>query len=315
MPKTPPSSDWLKMFLEYLNVDRGVSPHTLTSYSRTLELFRKAVRKDWALVTADDIHAYSTRLFKSGVSAKTVRQRIAALRHFFRFLFFEKLLPYELTRHVNPPKTPKSVVRPVTTEEVEKMLAALGTDSPLDLRNRALLHVAFGSGLRVSEILKLRTKDVDLEHGIAKVRQGKGGKDRLTPMNPAEMQSIRDYLERSRPNLARGRIADVLFISDNAKPLTRQRIWQVFERLSLSVLGRKVSPHKHRHAFVTETMRGGADIRVVQTMVGHRHVQTTAHYLHSDFDRVRQWYFKTHPRGVMPCETPSSLSPQPLSGS
>ncbi len=308
MPKKPPSGYWVPLFLEYLSVDRGVSPHTLTSYSRTLELFREQAGKNWAAVTTDDIHAYGAKLLKDGSSAKTVRQRIAALRHFFRFLFFEKFLPYELTRHVQPPKAPKAVVRPVTTEEMDKMLAAIGTATALDLRNRALLHVAFGSGLRVSEILNLRTKDVDLERGIAKVRKGKGGKDRLTPMNPPEMQAIRDYLERARPHLAKERTADYLFISDDAQPLTRQRIWQIFEGRSLTVLGRTVSPHKHRHAFVTETMKGGADIRVVQTMVGHRHVKTTEHYLHSDFDRVREWYFKTHPRGVMPCESQSTPS-------
>lgn len=180
---------------------------------------------------------------------------------------------------------------------MDRLLASIGIEKPLDLRNRALIYAVYGSGFRASEIIRLEMRDLDFARSVAKVRLGKGQKDRFVPLNDQEAAAIRVYLEHGRPKLMKHGDSDFVFIGRLREPFTRQRLWQILTRLSLPVLGRTISPHKYRHAFVADSVNGGAEVRVVQTMIGHSSVSTTMRYMHSDINRIRAEYLNCHPRG------------------
>jgi integrase/recombinase XerD len=190
------------------------------------------------------------------------------------------------------------LVRPITRDEVGLILGSIATGQPIDIRNRAILHTCYGSGLRASELIRLRIADLNLADSVAKIKLGKGQKDRHVPVNERELEAIKLYLELARPHFVKEPDHGVLFIGRYGEPFIRQRLWQIMTELSVRVIGRVISPHKYRHAFVTDTVNGGASLRVVQKMVGHRSVKTTQGYMHSDLGRVRSEYLKSHPRGV-----------------
>jgi site-specific recombinase XerD len=291
-------ADWLTQFFQYLTGERGYSSHTISAYELDLKQFRKALVKDLLQGTTDDIRNFILSFLETVASPKTARRKLSVIKGFYGFVFAEGGISKDPSKHIRGPKAFRSIVRPITRAEVDQILASLGTDHPLDLRNRALVYTAYGSGLRVSEAVKLRITDLDFRKAVAKVKLGKGQKDRLVPLNQPEIEAIRLYLERARPKFATEPENGVLFIGRRGEPLTRQRVWQILTRMSLPVVGRRISPHKYRHAFVTDTINGGAASRVVQKMVGHVSVTTTMDYMHSDVERVRTEYLRAHPRGA-----------------
>jgi integrase/recombinase XerD len=298
--RTQRATDWRARFLDYLIAERGYSDHTLSAYGPDLAQFSAALAKhDLLSASTDDIRQFILGRLESGASPATVRRKLSTIRSFYQFVHGEGGLICDPSRHIRGPRAFKPVVRPITGAEVDQILAAVGTDHPLDLRNRALVYAAYGSGLRVSEAVNLRIADIDFQHSVAKVRLGKGRKDRIVPLNPPEMEAVRLYLEKARPRFAKEPDSGMLFIGrDGEQPLTRERLWQVFTEISNRVVGRAISPHKYRHAFVTDTINGGAGFRVVQKMAGHANVTTTMRYMHSDLARTRSEYLKSHPRGV-----------------
>jgi integrase/recombinase XerD len=298
MPAKRSGADWLTQYIEYLTGELGYSGHTIAAYESDLNQLEETLTKDLLLGTSDDIRKFILGYLETGVSPRTARRKLSAIKGFYQFVFAEGGLSRDPTRDIRAPKAFRSIVRPITRTEVDQILATLGTDHPLDLRNRVLVYVAYGSGLRVSEAVSLRIADLDFQHAVAKVRLGKGQKDRIVPLNQPEMEAIRLYLERARPIFVRERDNGLLFIGRRGEALTRQRLWQILTRISQRVVGRSISPHKYRHAFVTDTINGGAASRVVQKMVGHSSVKTTMDYMHSDLERVRAEYLRAHPRGA-----------------
>ena len=292
--------NWIERFLEYCGGERGYSEHTVSAYRTDLGKFAAQAGKDLLKVTPDQIRSYMANSLAAGASPTTASRKLSAIRSFYQFVFMEGAIARNPARDIRKPKTPHVVVRPTTGEEVDLMLDSLSQDSTIGLRDRAIVYVAFGSGLRVSELVNLEISDLDLEHGVAKVCLGKGKKDRLVPVNPREISAIRVYLERARPKLHPK--SDLLFVGRGGEQLSRQRIWQLLDNISRAALGRHVHPHAFRHAFVSDTINGGADIRVVQKMAGHASVNTTMRYLHCDPERLRAQYLKYHPRGVEPCD-------------
>lgn len=292
------NEEWIVRFFEYLTVERGYSGHTLSAYRSDLDQFRTTLAKDLLSASTDDIRTFILGCLESGVSPKTARRKLSSIRSFLQFVFGEGGINRDPSRHVRAPKAFDAVIRPITRPEVDQIMASLNSNRPLDVRDRALMFAAYGSGLRVSEAIDLKITDINLEKSIAKVRQGKGRKDRWVPLSPPEIEAIRLYLERARPRFAKDPDNGALFIGRNGQPLTRQRVWQVLTTISKRIVGRAISPHKYRHAFVTDTINGGAEPHVVQMMVGHVSVRTTMEYMHFDLERTRAEYLKSHPRGA-----------------
>jgi integrase/recombinase XerD len=290
--------DWRAQFLEYLTAERAYSEHTTSAYQSDLDQFGVALAKDLLSASTDDIRKFILGCLEAGLSPKTARRKLSTIKSFYTFVFGEGGLARDPSRLIRAPRAFDAIVRPITRAEVDQILAALGGDHALDVRNRALVYVAYGSGLRISEVVNLRTVDVDHQRCIAKVRRGKGRKDRFVPLSPPAIEAIRLYLERARPRFAKEPDNDLLFIGRHGEQLTRQRLWQVFTGISARIVGRAISPHKYRHAFVTDTINGGAGARVVQKMVGHVSVNTTMDYMHSDLERTRAEYLQSHPRGA-----------------
>jgi site-specific recombinase XerD len=290
--------DWRGRFLDYLTSERRYSEHTMSAYQSDLNQFSATLAKDLLIASTDEIRKFILGCLETGVCPKTARRKLSTIKSFYSFVFGERGLDRDPSRLVRAPRAFDAIIRPITRVEVDQLLAVLVGNRPLTLRNRALVYVAYGSGLRVSEIVNLRTADISYERCIAKVRRGKGQKDRFVPLSPPAIEAIRSYLENGRPRFAKEPDNGLLFIGRGGDQLTRQMIWKVFTELSMRLLGRQVSPHKYRHAFVTDTINGGASSRVVQKMVGHVSVNTTMDYMHSNIERTRAEYLKSHPRGV-----------------
>lgn len=289
---------WRVQFRDYLTSERGYSEHTLSAYESDLDQFSEVLMKGLLSASTDDIRKFILAFLEAGVSPKTARRKLSTIKTFYGFVFAEGGLIKNPAAHIRAPRAFDTIIRPITRAEVEQILTSLTGDHPLNLRNRALVYVAYGSGLRVSEIISLKISDVTFQQSIAKVRRGKGQKDRFVPLNELEIEAISLYLNKARPRFAKQSDNGVLFIGHHGEPLTRQRLWQILTEISSLVVGRAVSPHKYRHAFVTDTINGGAGSRIVQKMVGHMSVTTTMDYMHSDLEHLRAEYLKTHPRGV-----------------
>jgi integrase/recombinase XerD len=294
MPKS--DHEWLTGFLEYLRIERAYSKHTINAYRSDVEQFRKELGSDLLKASSNDVAKFIVGRLESGTLPRSMARKLSSIRAFYGFMLNEEAVTSNPTRFLRGPKAHRPLIRQVTRDEVEKMLGAISTDRTLDLRDRALIFAAYGSGLRVSELVSLRMADLDFQHLIAKVRLGKGQKDRYVPLNQREIESIKLYLEKGRQKLAANPDNDLVFVGRSGEQLTRQRVWQIFTRLGERVLHRRVSPHKFRHAFVSDTINGGAQAREVQHMVGHAQVSTTMGYMHFDFARVRDQYLKSHPR-------------------
>jgi integrase/recombinase XerD len=293
------SAKWRAHFLEYLTAVRGYSEHTISAYESDLDQFSEGLgKKELLSASTDDVRQFISSRLEQGISPKTARRALSVIKSLFQFVFGEGGIDHDPSRHIRGPKAFDAIIRPITRPEVERVLAAIGIDHPLGIRDRAIVFAVYGSGVRVSEVVTLKAADVDFQHSVAKIRLGKGRKDRFVPMSSPEMEAFRLYLKEARPRLSKEPDNGVLFIGQRGEPLTRQRVWQVLTKISKRIIGRGISPHKYRHAFVTETIKGGANYRVVQAMAGHASVLTTMGYMHSDFDRTRSEYLKSHPRGV-----------------
>lgn len=294
----PWAQRWICNFIAYMRMERGASDHTVIAYEIDFAQFIEFAGKSMKGVTGDDIRAFIGNRIEAGVIPRTVRRKVSALKSFYGFVFAERGIRADPTKTVRAPKAFKPVVRPVTLKEVDLLLKVTGTRNALEIRDRAIIYALYGSGFRASEIIRLTFKDLNFTDSVAKVRRGKGGKDRFVPMNEDECAALRLYLEQARPKLANERSGNFVFLGRNGTPFTRQRLWQILTNRSAPVLGRRVSPHKYRHGFVSDQVNGGAEIRIVQSMVGHKSVLTTMGYMHDDVNRIRQFYLKAHPRGT-----------------
>src|SRR6266851_8556749 len=227
MPTEKQAPHWRAQFLEYLTAERGYSGHTISAYESDLEQFSLFLGKDLLSASTDDIRKFTLRYLEDGRSPMSARRKLSALKGFYHFVFAEDGLAADPSRNIRAPKAFRSIIRPITRHEVDQILTALGTDRLLDLRNRALIYAVYGSGLRVSEVAALPIADLDFRHSYAKVRLGKGQKDRRVPLNKWEMEALSLYLDKARPRFAQEPDNGVLFISRRGEPLTRQRLWQI----------------------------------------------------------------------------------------
>jgi integrase/recombinase XerD len=288
-------------FIDYLKVEKGLGALTVQAYTRDIGQFAAFLdRAKRTLLTArkDEIRGFIQQLFANSVDGRSVARKLSAIRHLYRFLLLDRRIERDPTLNIPLPKQWKVLPKSLALEEVEQMLTANVTTSRKDsvvlaIRNRAMFEVFYAGALRVSEIVSLKIEDVKLEMGCVLVR-GKGDKERIVPLGRSAQEALSAYLRDARPQLAGERNSPVLFIARGAKKITRQRVWQMVRAASEN--GRHASPHMLRHSCATHMVENGADLRTVQTILGHADISTTQIYTHVALDRLKSVYQKHHPR-------------------
>jgi integrase/recombinase XerD len=309
----PESSDpVLISFVDYLRIEKGLASLSITAYATDIAQFGDFLRKKKrTLLSArrDDVRSFLQQLFSNQVDGRSVGRKLSALRHLYRYLLLDKKVDHDPTLNIESPKQWKVLPKSLTRDEMETTLAARvagsgGKESKyvgaLALRDRAMLEVFYAGALRVSEIIGARLEDLKLEAGYVLVR-GKGDKERVVPLGRSAQDAVREYLQNSRPALVStkaGGFSDrsvLLFLARGGRKLTRQRVWQMVKAAS-AACGRHASPHMLRHSCATHMVENGADLRTVQTILGHSDISTTQVYTHLALDRLRSVYQKHHPR-------------------
>jgi integrase/recombinase XerD len=290
----------LDLFLHYLTAEKRLAANTVSSYQADLAAFfsHPALKKAKKLqsIRAEHIRAYLTACHQQGIAARSNARRISALRGFFRFLIGENLIKEDPTATIDLPKPGRYLPKVLDVAEVSQLLAGAGSD-PLHLRNQAMLHLLYASGLRVSELVNLPLAALNLTGGNVRIF-GKGAKERLVPFGEAAHSKLENYLRQSRPLILKKKRCDFLFVTNRAKPMTRLRFWQIVQQTVFSAgINKKISPHTLRHSFATHLLENGADLRSVQIMLGHSDIATTQIYTHVDISRLKSIHKRFHPRG------------------
>lgn len=292
--------DTLDLFLNYLTVERGLSPNTLEAYSRDLTRYLSYLHKQGISspreVTAAAILNFLAQLQKEGLSPRSRARSLVALRMFHKFLLAEGFAAENPAARIESPQTLQALPNVLTTAEVDRLLNVAGTDSPLDLRDRAMLELLYATGLRVSELIALRFKDLQLDAGYL-VAFGKRSKQRIVPINESAVKALQTYLEEGRYRLRKNSQNEFLFLNLSGKNLTRQGFWKMIKRRALQAgIGKNIMPHTLRHSFATHLLENGADLRSVQTMLGHADISTVQIYTHVTRERLRKIHEEFHPR-------------------
>jgi integrase/recombinase XerD len=298
-------------FLAYLEFERGLSRNTLDAYrSDLLQFGRFLEERDLSALDAQasDIADFLECLAKGGerppASPATIHRKSACLRSFYRHLRRDGLLDRDPTATLSTPRRSRKLPQVLTRGEVEKLLSQPSGTEPAALRDRALLELMYACGLRASEAIGLELMDVDIQEGVLRAR-GKGSKERVVPIGQAALRALRIYLERGRPGLVKGGPEAHLFVNFRGGQLTRQGLYKIVRRHALTAgLADRMSPHTLRHTFATHLLAGGCDLRSVQEMLGHADVATTQLYTHLSSERLKDVYFRAHPRATVRGQTP-----------
>jgi integrase/recombinase XerD len=293
-------------FLDYLRVEKGLAALTVNAYHSDLIQFGEFLKSrgsDLRHARREDVRGFLSRMFADGVRDRSVARKLSTLRHFYKYLLLDRIVKHDPTLEIDSPRQWKVRPKALAGSEIEAMVNAKATgteaagsemDFALAQRDQALLEVLYAGGLRVSEIVNVRLEDLKLELGHVLVR-GKGDKERLVPLGRAAQDSLRQYLEQGRRRLLNGRISPMVFVRRGGGKLTRQRVWQMVSSASASA--RHASPHMLRHSCATHMVENGADLRTVQTILGHADISTSQIYTHVALDRLKTVYRKFHPRG------------------
>lgn len=290
----------LRRFEDVLVLEHGASPRTIEAYGRDVIRCAAFARQQGitspAALTPGLLREYVYTLRDLGLSGATIRRNVSALRTWFRVLLAEGLVQHDPTERLETPARWRTLPEVLTVDEVLRLLVAPGLDEPLAFRDRAMLELAYGAGLRVSEWISLANRDVLLEEGLVRV-MGKGSKERLVPIGRSAIGALAVYLRELRPVLERGAGEGVLFLNARGAPLTRMGAWKILRKYVVKAgIERPVSPHTLRHSFATHLLEGGADLRAVQEMLGHADIATTQLYTHVDREYLRSVHRSFHPR-------------------
>jgi integrase/recombinase XerD len=287
-------------FIDHLWLEDGLSKNTLTSYRQDLSAFaewlQKTENRDLHQARQADIQQYLAVRFPHS-KPRSISRLIATLRRFYRYALRESQVEVDPTLQIDSPKLPRSLPKSLNEEEVEALLDAPDLGQPLGLRDRAMLELLYACGLRVSELVGLKVTEIGLQEGVIRVT-GKGSKTRLVPMGEEALEWIGRYLKEARPDILQKRLSDSLFVTQRGEAMTRQAFWYLIKRYALQAGIRKpISPHVLRHAFATHLLNHGADLRVVQMLLGHADISTTQIYTHVARERLKQLHAVHHPRG------------------
>lgn len=308
-PESPPNfiapeamRDGLDEFVAFLDLERGLARNSLIAYRKDLLQFCDFLRREglagtWDGVRGEHVSAWLKALDEAGVSAKSAARKLTALRVFSRRLVATGARADDFCEVVARPKLARRLPETLSVAEVSAILDMPAEDSPQGLRNRAMLELAYGSGLRASELCALDLQSLNLEDGLVRVR-GKGSKDRVVPVGASAVRALREYLsDAGRPRLAKPKTGSALFISQWGRAISRKTLWAFLQReVERAGIRRKIHPHQLRHAFATHLLANGADLRAIQEMLGHADVSTTQIYTAVERTQLRDEHRRTHPR-------------------
>lgn len=291
-------------FIAYLKVEKGLAPLTITAYERDLNEFNHHLRghkRKLIQVRTEEIRTFLEHLASRGIDGRSIARKISVLRHFYKHLLLDRQIKHDPTLNIDSPKQWKVLPKALARAEIEKMLmprepapvVKRKTTVALSLRDKAILETFYAGALRVSEVVSARLMDLRLDEGCMIVR-GKGDKERLVPLGRSAQESLMVYLKQARPILAAGKQSAHLFLAQGGHGLTRNRVWQMVSAASKDE--RHASPHMLRHSCATHMVENGADLRTVQTILGHADISTTQVYTHMAMDKLKSVYRNHHPR-------------------
>ena len=290
----------LDLYLDYLTVERGLAANTRASYSGDLLKFLTYLKDrgvgDWSQVGFTDIMGFLSQAQEQGLAPRSRARVLSALRGFFKFMVRDNHLSESPVANLTSPRLRRKLPAVLSVAEVERLLAQPKVKLPLGQRDAAMLELLYGTGLRVSELVSLTLARVNLEVGFIVVL-GKGAKERIVPVGEAATEAVRIYVTESRPRLLKGRVTEILFVTNRGGAMTRQGFWKLLKKYGREAgLKKKLTPHTLRHSFATHLLEGGADLRSVQMMLGHADISTTQVYTHVARERLREVHKKYHPR-------------------
>ena len=294
-----PELEVLDTFIDHLWLEDGLSKNTLESYRLDLTSFAiwlSRQNKQLLSVDQEDIQQYLAVKFPLS-KPRSISRLIASLRRFYRFLLRENNISLDPTIQIQSPKLPRSLPQSLNEDEVVSLLNAPNLDEPIGLRDRAMLELLYACGLRVSELVGIKSTEVSVSDGVVRVT-GKGSKTRLVPMGEEAVDWISRYLSGARSAILQKRLCDALFVTARGDAMTRQAFWYLIKRYALLAgITKHMSPHVLRHAFATHLLNHGADLRVVQMLLGHADISTTQIYTHVARERLKRLHSMHHPRG------------------
>jgi integrase/recombinase XerD len=291
----------IDQFLLYLATERGLSTNYQLSTQRSLEAFAKWLSDVARISRLEEVKAghfadYLAWRKRAGLAAASIKLEAIALRIFFRFLLGRKILALNPAENLSIPRVEKYLPETLDTSAIDRLLESISQTESLGLRDRAMLELLYASGLRISELCNARLENLDLEEGMIRV-SGKGNKTRLVPVGSAARSALERYLKIERPKLVSRRTGAEIFLSVRGRKLTPQRVWQLIKHYAARAgLEANVYPHLFRHSFATHLLAGGADLRIIQEMLGHADISTTQIYTHVDSSRLKAVHRKFHPR-------------------
>ncbi len=287
-------------FLCYLQLERTLSQNTLSAYEFDLERFRAFLSEKKispiTSVSARDLSEYIRALYDIGFAATSIQRTLSALRGYFGFLLSESFISIDPTELLESPRAPHYLPSVLTQDEVGAILNIVPLEKPLGLRDRAMLETVYATGMRVSELAAFTYEQILFSENLVRVI-GKGFKERLVPIGDIALDWIKEYYQKERPSLVRICTDNTVFINRSGKPLSRMGIWKIIQKyVRLAGIDKKVSPHTFRHSFATHLLEGGANLRIVQEMLGHANIITTEIYTHVDREYLREVHKSFHPR-------------------
>jgi integrase/recombinase XerD len=291
----------IQRFTDALWIEDGLSENTQKAYGSDLlhfgEWLLKAHGKSLVEAGSSEIEAYFAARYRQNAMGRSIARLLSSLRKFYLFLVREGLVSEDPTALVEPPRLGRPLPKTLTESDVEALLDAPNPDDLLGCRDRAMLEVLYATGLRVSELVGLRLDQVNLRQGVVRV-MGKGSKDRLVPLGEEAEEWIGRYFNTARPGILKGRHSDDLFVTERGAAMTRQAFWYIIKRYALKAgVHKPLSPHTLRHAFATHLLNHGADLRVVQMLLGHSDLSSTQIYTHVAQERLKDLHARCHPRG------------------
>ncbi len=285
-------------FLDSLWLEKGLSQNTLDSYRHDLKTFAVWLDAPLLEVRREQVLRYLAARLGQGLHARSTSRALSCLRSFFRYLLQEKLISEDPTLRVDNPKLGRPLPGSLNEADVTRLLAAPDLTTPIGMRDRTMLEVLYACGLRVSELVNLKLSEINLRQGVVRI-VGKGGKERLVPMGDEAIDWLTRYLSETRDVLLKQNLnQDIVFPSNRAKAMTRQTFWhRIKAHADKAGISNKLSPHTLRHAFATHLLNHGADLRVVQLLLGHSDLSTTQIYTHIAQQRMKELHRQHHPRG------------------
>lgn len=294
------SDDMIHLFSQYIWLEHGLSDNTRQAYTSDLKLFEQWLQRrpvSLLAVKRSDIEAYLQHCYQQGKQARSTARILSTLRRFYQWLLLEHKINEDPTLNIDSPKLGRALPKSLSEIDVEKLLDAPDLSTARGIRDRTMLELLYAAGLRVSELITLRMDQVNLNQGVVRVT-GKGSKTRLVPIGEAAVEWLQRYIDDARIDLSKGNPSDVLFLSQQAQQMTRQTFWHRIKGYATQVgIHSSLSPHTLRHAFATHLLNHGADLRVVQMLLGHSDISTTTIYTHVAKARLQEIHRQHHPRG------------------